>query len=392
MGKFDKIINRIGTNCVKYDGLPLYFGVEEAQPLWVADMDFAAPKFVQKNLKKKIKQKIFGYEILSNKFFKRIISWQKKNDLVLKKENILFCSGVVPSLSAAIRVFSEIGDEVIIQPPVYFPFFSVVTDNDRTLVINPLQKIDDKYYMDLDDLKSKITAKTKLLILCSPHNPVGRVWSKKELQELHSICKEHNIMVISDEIHADIVFKKFTSYATIDKNVLVLNAPSKTFNVAGFNSAYAFSFDDEVIEKFKGELKKAHLSSLNTLSNTLIEKCYSKKGAKWLDELLAYLQKNIDFTNKFIQKNIPNIEVVNTEATCLLWLDFSKCNLSHDTVKQKLLHGAKIALNDGITFGENGKFFFRINVALPKSELKKALKKIQQEFGYIDGKSISRFN
>lgn len=381
MGKFDKIINRKNTNSVKYDGLPQYFGVKDAQPLWVADMDFAAPKFVQKALKKKIDQGAFGYEVLSDEFYSSVINWQKRNDLNLKKENILFCAGVVPTLSVAIRAFSKVGDEVIIQPPVYFPFFSVVSDNERVLVTNPLQNIDNKYYMDFDDLKNKITSKTKLLILCSPHNPVGRVWSKKELQQLHSICKKHNIMVISDEIHADIVFKKFTSYATIDKNTLVLNAPSKTFNVAGFNSAYAFSFDDTIIEKFKAELKKAHLSSLNTLSNTLIEKCYSKKGSKWLNELLVYLQKNIEFTEKFLHKNISNIKVVHTEATYLLWLDFNNCGLSHKKIKEKLLFGAKVALNDGITFGKNGHCFFRLNVALPKSELKKALKKIQNELG-----------
>ncbi len=381
MGKFDKIINRVGTNSVKYDALQQYFGVKEAQPLWVADMDFAAPKFVQKALKKKIDQEAFGYEVLSDEFYSSVIKWQKRHEITLKKENILFCAGVVPSLSAAIRAFSEVGDEVIIQPPVYFPFFSVVTDNARVLVTNPLQQKENKYYMDLEDLKSKITSKTKLLILCSPHNPVGRVWSKKELKELHKICKEHNIMVISDEIHADIVFKKFTSYASIDKKTLVLNAPSKTFNVAGFNSAYAFSFDEKVIAKYKLELKKAHLSSLNTLSNTLIEKCYSKKGSNWLDELLEYLQKNIEFTKKFLEKNIPNIKVVNTEATYLLWLDFSKFGLTHKKIKEKLLLGSKVALNDGITFGKNGHCFFRLNVALPKSELKKALKKIQNEFG-----------
>jgi cystathionine beta-lyase len=381
MANFDKIIKRANTNSVKYDGLEQYFGVKDAQPLWVADMDFAAPKFVQKALKKKIDQGAFGYEVLSEKFYSSVINWQKRNDLSLKKNNILFCAGVVPTLGAAIRAFSEVGDEVIIQPPVYFPFFSVVKDNDRVLVTNPLIKKDGKYFIDFDDLTNKITPKTKLLILCSPHNPVGRVWTQKELQKLHTICKENGVMVISDEIHADIVFKKFISYATIDKNTLVLNAPSKTFNVAGFNSAYAFSFDKNLIEKFKVELKKAHLSSLNSLSNTIIEKCYSKKGSQWLEELLEYLQKNIEFTQKFITKHIPNIEVIQTEATYLLWLDFTKCGLSHKKIKEKLLYGAKVALNDGITFGKNGQYFFRLNVALPLSELKKALKKIENEFG-----------
>jgi cystathionine beta-lyase len=381
MANFDKIINRSGTNSVKYDGLPIFFGVKDAQPLWVADMDFAAPKFVQKALKKKIDQGAFGYEITSENFYTSIINWQKRFDLHLKKENILFTAGVVPSLAAAIRSFSDIGDEVIIQPPVYFPFFSVVKENDRKLVENPLVFDGKKYTIDFADLENKISPKTKLLILCSPHNPVGRVWKKKELQKLHAICQKNNIMVISDEIHADIVFKKFISYATIDKKALVLNAPSKTFNVAGFNSSYAFSFDTNILEPFKKEVQRSHLNSLNSLSNTLIETCYSKKGSIWLDELLEYIKKNIHFVEEYIQQTLPNIKVVQSEATYLLWLDFSKTGLSHKKIKQKLLYGAKVVLNDGITFGKNGRYFFRLNVALPKRELKKALKKIQNEFG-----------
>jgi len=380
MGKFDKVINRIGTDCAKYDGLEQYFNTKYAMPLWVADMDFAAPKFVQKALKRKIEQEIFGYEVLSKKFFESIIFWQKKHDLELSKENILFCTGVVPGLGAAIRAFSEPEDEVIIQPPVYFPFFSVVKENGRKLVTNPLKIKNGKYNIDFDDLQQKISSKTKLLILCSPHNPVGRVWSKKELQKLNMICKEHNITVISDEIHADLVFKKFTSYASIDSKSLVLNAPSKTFNVAGFHTSYAFSLDDDIIKRYKEELKRSHLSSLNTLSNTLIENCYSTKGSLWLEELLKYLQKNIKFTQRFIQEKIPNVKVMKNEATYLLWLDFSATGLTHNRIKQKLLYGAKIALNDGITFGKNGKYFFRLNVALPKSELEIALKRIEKEF------------
>jgi cysteine-S-conjugate beta-lyase len=253
---FDKKIERIGTNCVKYDGLQSYFGVIDAKPLWVADMDFAIPKFVQKGLQKKLKQQIFGYEIPSENSFEAIINWQKRHELSLQKEDILICSGVVPSLRVAVESFSEIGDEVVVFPPVYFPFFSVITESNRELIESNLILKEGKYEIDFEDFNSKITPKTKILLLCSPHNPVGRVWSKEELAKLNEICKKHNILVVSDEIHSDLVFSKFTSFATINPASLILNAPSKTFNVAGFNTSYAFSLDSKIIEQFKISAKK----------------------------------------------------------------------------------------------------------------------------------------
>jgi cystathionine beta-lyase len=377
---FDKKIDRIETDCVKYDGLQNYFGCTDVKPLWVADMDFATPKFVQKALKQKIKQEIFGYEIPSEKSFEAIINWQKRHDLELQKNNILICSGVVPSLKVAVETFSQIGDEVIVFPPVYFPFFSVIKDSNREMIESNLIVKDGYYEIDFSDFESKITSKTKLLLLCSPHNPVGRVWSKSELVKLNTICKKHNILVVSDEIHSDLVFTKFTSYATINSSSLILNAPSKTFNVAGFNTSYAFSFDNEILEKFKIGAKQHHITSLNTFSNTLIQSCYSLEGVFWLEELLRYLKQNIAFTEKFFIKNLPAIEVIKSESTYLLWLDFKKTGLKHKKIKDKLLNEAKVALNDGVTFGKNGKYFFRLNIALPKKELKLALKKIQSKF------------
>jgi cystathionine beta-lyase len=377
---FDKKIERIGTNCVKYDGLQSYFGVSDAKPLWVADMDFAIPKFVQKGLQKKLKQQIFGYEIPSDKSFEAVINWQKRHDLELQKEDILFCSGVVPSLKVAVETFSEIGDEVVVFPPVYFPFFSVIKDSNRELVESNLILKDGKYEIDFNDFESKITPKTKILLLCSPHNPVGRVWSKEELTKLNTICEKYSILVVSDEIHSDLVFTKFTSFATINPTSLILNAPSKTFNVAGFNTSYAFSLDTKIIEKFKESGKKHHITSLNSLSNSLIQSCYSKEGALWLGELLVYLKKNIEFTEEFFAQYLPNIKVIRSEATYLLWLDFKGTSLKHKKIKEKLLHGAKVALNDGITFGKNGKYFFRLNIALPKKELKNNLQKFRKYF------------
>ena len=374
---FDKKIERLNTDCVKYDGLQSYFGVADAKPLWVADMDFAIPKFVQKGLQKKLKQQIFGYEIPSEKSFEAIINWQKRHELSLQKEDILICSGVVPSLRVAVESFSEIGDEVVVFPPVYFPFFSVIKESNRELTESNLVLKEGKYEIDFEDFHSKITPKTKILLLCSPHNPVGRVWSKEELTKLNEICKKHNILVVSDEIHSDLVFSKFTSFATINPASLILNAPSKTFNVAGFNTSYAFSLDSKIMEQFKISAKKHHITSLNSFSNTIIESCYSNEGSIWLDELLVYLKKNINFTQKFFAQYLPNIKVIKSEATYLLWLDFKKTGLKHKKIQEKLLVNAKVALNDGITFGKNGKYFFRLNIALPKKELKIALKRIQ---------------
>jgi len=374
---FDKKIERLNTDCVKYDGLQSYFGVADAKPLWVADMDFAIPKFVQKGLQKKLKQQIFGYEIPSEKSFEAIINWQKRHELSLQKEDILICSGVVPSLRVAVESFSEIGDEVVVFPPVYFPFFSVIKESNRELIESNLVLKEGKYEIDFEDFHSKITPKTKILLLCSPHNPVGRVWSKEELTKLNEICKKHNILVVSDEIHSDLVFSKFTSFATINPASLILNAPSKTFNVAGFNTSYAFSLDSKIMEQFKISAKKHHITSLNSFSNTIIESCYSNEGSIWLDELLVYLKKNINFTQKFFAQYLPNIKVIKSEATYLLWLDFKETGLKHKKIQEKLLVNAKVALNDGITFGKNGKYFFRLNIALPKKELKIALKRIQ---------------
>jgi cystathionine beta-lyase len=377
---FDKKIERIGTNCVKYDGLQSYFGVTDAKPLWVADMDFAIPKFVQKGLQKKLKQQIFGYEIPSENSFEAIMNWQKRHELSLQKEDILICSGVVPSLRVAVESFSEIGDEVVVMPPVYFPFFSVIKESNRELIESNLVLKEGKYEIDFEDFHSKITPKTKILLLCSPHNPVGRVWSKEELTKLNEICKKHNILVVSDEIHSDLVFSKFTSFATINPASLILNAPSKTFNVAGFNTSYAFSLDSKIMEQFKISAKKHHITSLNSFSNTIIESCYSNEGSIWLDELLVYLKKNINFTQKFFAQYLPNIKVIKSEATYLLWLDFKGSGMEHKKIKDKLIKEAKVALNDGITFGKNGKYFFRLNIALPKKELKTALQGIKSNF------------
>ena len=380
MYNFDEIIERKNSNCAKYDALEQYFGYENLQPLWVADMDFKTPDVINDAILQRAKHGIYGYAKANKKTYSLVQKWMKKrHDWNIESSWITFVNGVVPAYSAAIEAFTNLGDEVIVQTPVYFPLFKSVKANGRVLVTNSLKENNGYYTMDLDDLKSKITSKTKLLTLCSPHNPVGRVWDKNELEELAKICIEHNIIIISDEIHADLVFKKFTPLASISKEIsnitLTLNSPGKTFNIAGLNCAYAISENKEILEKFKKECEKREIQSINVFGFTALEAAY-EYGEDWLEKLLEYLNLNINFTKEYLKNCNSKINFLEPEATYLLWFSFKNFSISHAKVKQKLLEESKIALNDGRSFGAEGKGFFRLNCALPKSNLEKALSKI----------------
>lgn len=381
---FDEIIKRENTDCVKFDGIKRYFGKDDVQPLWVADMDFKTPKFIVNDIQKKVSQELYAYPEPNEKVFESIQSWMKKrHNWNIETSNITLVCGVVASLSAAVEAYSDVGDEVIIQPPVYYPFFSVVKHNDRKLIENPLISLNGDYKMDLEDLKAKITDKTKILILCSPHNPVGRVWDKEELEALANICLSNNIKIISDEIHSDIVFKKFTPLASISNEIanitLTLNSPSKTFNLAGLNSSYAICSNKKMQQQFKKIVIKREIGSLNIFGLVTLQSSY-EQGEKWVEQLLLYLKSNILFTKKFFKDNDIEVNFKNPESTYLLWLNFKSYNFTHEKIKEKLLEEAKIALNDGLSFGSNGEFFFRLNLALPQSQLKNALIKIHQSF------------
>ena len=381
MQDFDEVINRKNTNCVKYDGVKRYFKKDDVQPLWVADMDFRTPKFIVDAIRKKVDEELFGYPEPNIAVFKAIQSWMsKRHQWQIDTTEILLVSGVVAGISAAVEAFSDDGDEVIIQPPVYYPFFSVVKHNNRKLIENPLVNNDGFYTMDLDDLKSKITPKTKILILCSPHNPVGRLWSKKELEDLSRICLEHDIKIISDEIHSDIVYEKFIPMASISKEVsditLTLNSPSKTFNLAGLNSSYAICTNRNMFNTFKRNIAKREINTLNLFGLVAIQAAY-EMGEEWVEKLLIYLKSNIIFVNEFFIENEMKINFRYANSAYLLWLDFKDYDLTHEEIKSKLLDDAKVALNDGLSFGSNGDKFFRLNVALPQKELKKALEKIR---------------
>lgn len=382
---FDEETNRKNTNCAKYDGLKKYFGYEDLNPLWVADMDFKTPSFINDAIIKAASNSLYGYSVDTPELYASIINWQKnEHDWEIEQKDIFMINGVVPAYSACIEAFSEVGDEVIVQTPIYPPLFKCVTANERKVVVNELKKDENGYYtMDLEDLEKKITSKTKILALCSPHNPVGRVWSKEELEKLANICIKYNITIVSDEIHSDITFKKFTPLASISKEIanqtITLNSAGKTFNIAGLNCAYAVSKNAEILEKFKKVAIKREINSINFFGYVSTRAAY-ENGSAFVKELKAYLMNNIIFTKEFFEKNSLNIDFFIPEATYLLWLDFSKTGLSHLEIKNTLLTKSKIALNDGVSFGSNGNKFFRLNTALSKKALNIALNQFVKNF------------
>lgn len=376
---FDKVIDRKNTSCAKYDDLEHYFGKANLDPFWVADMDYEIPPFLQEAIQKRATHNIYGYGKQNKEILDAIKNWMKtQHQWDIHSSWISLCNGVVPAYAACIEAYSNIGDEVIVQTPVYFPLFQCIKTNNRKVIYNPLKEDNGYYTMDLEHLKSIITSKTKILTLCSPHNPVGRVWSKEELEELANICIENNITIISDEIHADLVFKKFTPLASISEKIsnstVTLNSSGKTFNIAGLNASYCITSNEQLKDKLDKVIKQRVINSINVFGLVAMQSAY-ENGTFWLNSLKDYISSNIDFTIDFLHTN-SKIKVFKPEATYLLWLDFSEYNLSHKQVKEILLDDCNLALNDGLTFGINGKNHFRLNCATSKKQLNNGLNKI----------------
>ena len=381
---FDEEINRKNTNCAKWDGLEKYFGYKDLNPLWVADMDFKTPDFINNEIIKAAQNASYGYSVESDGLFQSIISWQKnQHNWNIDKEDIFMINGVVPAYSACIEAFSEEGDEVIVQTPIYPPLFKCIIANNRQVVINELKNDNGYYTMDLEDLKSKITPKTKILALCSPHNPVGRVWSKEELEELADICIKNDIIIVSDEIHSDITFKKFIPLASISEKIaqktITLNSAGKTFNIAGLNCAYAISKNSFILDRFKKIAHKREIHSVNFFGYISTKAAY-ENGALFVEQLKDYIMGNILFIKKYLEENNLKIDFQIPEATYLIWLNFIQTNLSHEEIKELLLRKSKIALNDGVSFGNNGNKYFRLNAALSKKALEIALNQLSVSF------------
>ena len=377
-------INRYNTDCLKFDALEEVFGTKDVIPLWVADMDIPAPADVRKALKKRIKHPVYGYPIHNECFFKTIISWIKTNfDWEIDKDWITCSPGIVPAINIAVMTLTEKGDEVIIQTPVYPPFFDAVKNHERTLVENPLKYDNGRYTMDLDDLKKKVTSKTKMLILCNPHNPSGRVFTEEELTALGKICLENDILIVSDEIHADIVYQPYRHIpiASLSEELsnitITCMAPSKTFNIAGFATSEIIIKNEELRERYRYIPRSLHICSGNIIGDAALIAAY-KKGRPWLKRTLAFLEENIDFVVSYIKKNIPSIKIEKPESTFLLWLDCSAWGMSQEELVDFFVNEAHLGLNDGAMFGDDGKGFMRMNIGTCRRTLKKALIQLKE--------------
>ncbi len=383
---FDKTINREDTDSVKYDLRKKVFGNQNILPMWVADMDFETPEFIRNAVKERSEHEVYGYSYKPSTYYKSIVTWlEDQHNWTVHSKDLSFSPGVVPGLVLSVLAFSQPGDKIIVQPPVYFPFFSTIKDNGRQIIHNNLISKGGEYSMDLENLKSQIDSRTSMIIISNPHNPVGRSWRKEELEELVEICEDNNILIVSDEIHSDLVFSpnKHTPIASISEKAknrtLTFMAPSKTFNIAGLSSSFVIIPNRKLKQIYNSHLESYHLYLGNIFGTVATEAAYTY-GKEWVLEMKEYLNTNIDYAVNFIKKNIPQIKLHKPEATYLLWLDFSSLGLSDKELNQFLITKAKLGLNQGSVFGNGGSGFMRMNVACPKSTLETALKQLQTAF------------
>jgi len=383
---FDEIIDRQNTDSIKYDLRKLIFGREDVLPMWVADMDFRTPDFIIESIRDRLNHPVLGYTLEPSGMNAAIIDWLRtRHQWDIRNEWIVAGPAVVPSMAVLVHAFTDPGDEVIVQKPVYFPFFRTITNHNRHILNNPLINRNGRYEMDLDDLKEKITPRTKMIFLCNPHNPGGRVWSEEELKSLADICLENNILIISDEIHADLVLfgNKHISIASISadiaKNTITCMSSSKTFNTAGLASAYVIISNLKHRRIYKEKLNDFHLNIGNVAGMYAQEAAYLK-GAEWLDQLLNYLEGNINYMEDYLHQNLSDIKVMKPEGTYLVWMDFRNTNIDSKKLKKFIIDEAGLGLSDGLLFGEEGSGFQRLNVACPRSVLKKGLEGLAEAF------------
>lgn len=385
---FDEIIDRKGTSCVKYDGLKnAYQGKENLIPLWVADMDFATPDFIVEALKKRCEHPVFGYTFDDDEYYESIQTWlDYKYHWKTEREWISYIPGIVKGIGLAVQCFTQPGDKVIIQPPVYHPFRLVPTRMGREVVYNPLKLEDGVYKMDFEQLESLIDKDCKMLILSNPHNPGGVVWEKEALVKLAQICSAHGILVISDEIHAEMTYPQFRHhpFATVSEEAAACSvtfmAPSKTFNIAGIVSSYALVPDSRIREKFYSFLEAGELNAGTIFAFTATKAAYTY-GAEWLQQMRSYVIENVNFVDEYLKKNIPQIKVYRPQASFLIWLDCRELKLTQPELVQLFEDKAGLALNDGTMFGKEGEGFMRLNIGCPRSILNQALESLKKAIG-----------
>lgn len=382
---FDEEISRYNTSSLKYD-----FNVEKnkpinAFPMWVADMDFKCCDEILQDLHKQVDYGIFGYTKNNKDYFDSIKKWyQKEFNISLEQEWLITTPGVDFALATAVKILTNENDYILINNPVYYPFTELVLDNNRKIISSNLVLKNNHYEIDFEDFENKIKQyNIKLFLFCSPHNPVGRVWTKAELDRIVAICKKYNVYIVSDEIHSDFVWEGkhicTLNYEEYQNNVILCTAPTKTFNLSGLKVANIFIPNENIRNKFQTEVWNAGYSLINTMGLIACRSAY-EKGSNWLKELKIYLKGNIEFVDNFLKEKLPKIKLIKPEGSYLLWIDFRELNLPDDQIEKLLLDNAKLWLDGGKMFGNSGIGFQRINIALPRKKLEWAMNQLENTF------------
>lgn len=379
---FDRIIPRENTDCSKYDDRLKRFGRADVLPMWVADMDFRAPDCVRQALQELVDQNLYGYHLKTERYYRAIVDWwARRHRYAVDPASIIFSPGVVPALSHLVQALTVRGDGIILQPPVYHPFFWAVQANDRRMVLNPLREQGGEYSIDFDDLEAK-AREAKLLILCNPHNPVGRVWRREELARIAEICLRHGVTILSDEIHNDLVFRPWRHVPIaglspeVERITVTCHAASKTFNVAGLSTAYIMIPNAELRQTFKRVSDALHVEALNPFGLRAMEAGFAE-GEPWLEALLEYLAGNYRILRSYCETQLPRLGVSPIEGTYLAWVDFRRYGFSSQELKDCIIQKARLALNDGPMFGPGGEGFQRMNLACPRQVLRQALDQLK---------------
>ena len=389
---FDRIVDRRNTDCLKYDFAVQRGRPKDVLPFWVADMDFSIAQEIEDALVKRCQHGIFGYSEATDGYFAALQNWYLKHfNWQVQRPWLIKTPGVVFALAMAVKAFTEPGDGVLVQQPVYYPFTEVIRDNGREVVNAPLALVNGHYEIDFADLEQKLAnPKVKLMFLCSPHNPVGRVWAKEELLRVGDLCLKYNVITVSDEIHSDFVWddNAHTPFATLgeeyQQNCIVCTAPSKTFNLAGLQVSNIFIPNQKLRRAFRKQIDAAGYSQLNTLGLVACQAAYAY-GEEWLTQVKAYIRSNITFVDDYLKQNLPQIKMLPIEGTYLVWLDCSALGMTADEREQWLWHEAKLWLDGGGIFGKEGEAFERINVACPRATLLQGLEQLKAAVAKLSG-------
>ncbi len=383
---FNKEVNRKESDCLKHDKMMDFFGTDNLLPLWVADTDFETPDFIIEAIKNRLSHPVLGYSYRNDCYYDSIINWTKmRNGWDIKKEWIGFTPGVVTGIAFALNAVSKIGDRILIQPPVYTPFFQLIDQNERVLVENKMKCDGERWNIDFEDFEEKIKD-VKAFIMCNPHNPTGRVFTREELTRMGELCVKHDVYIISDEIHSDLTLygNQHINIASLSKAIadmtITISAPSKTFNIAGLATSYSIVSNPELKAKLDEQKTKLHIEEASVLGAVALQAAF-ENGADWLDQCNEYITKNIDYVIEYVNENMPKIKVCRPEATFLLWLDMSGLGYKTEKLNNFIYKNAKLALNKGLDYGSNGVGHMRINVGTQHKMIVQALEQLR--FAYI---------